>query len=122
MPRAPRNPQSSPEPVRALRELILVAEAARRCGWKRPNTFRERFLATEEEASAMGLAYDEHGRAVVDARAVEAAVAKVQSERASRDPGWRLKNLGRYARTRPTTQLSVRAERHRRNSRKDPQS
>lgn len=84
------------------RNLIPITEAARSCGWKRANTFREQFLATEEEAIAMGLTYDERGRAVVDAAAVAAAVATVEAKRAIRGVDWRIKNLKRHAKARPT--------------------
>jgi hypothetical protein len=80
---------------------ILIAEAARRCGWRRANTFRERFLATEDAAAAMGLTYDEEGRAWVDSAAVAEAVREVETERAARDPNWRVQNLGAHARRRP---------------------
>ena len=56
----------------------------------------------------MGLAYDEHGRAVVDSQAVAGAVAKVERERAKRDPAWRIKNLRRHARVRPPKRLPKR--------------
>lgn len=84
-------------------ELILIAEAARRCGWRRANTFRERFIASDKEALAMGLAYDERGRALVDAASVAVAVATIERERAERAPDWRIKNLKGHARTRPET-------------------
>ncbi|MHB0964694.1 MAG: hypothetical protein ACYC5V_15960 [Gemmatimonadaceae bacterium] len=45
MPSAPPNTQG----------LITIAEAARICGWKRANTFREKFLVTVDDATAMGL-------------------------------------------------------------------
>lgn len=114
MPRTPKSVQpNTPQPP-VPREFVLISEAARRCGWRRANTFREKFLATEEDAASMGLAYDEHGRAVVDSSAVEAAVATVERERASREPDWRVKNLGRYARPRPTKRAPSRERRQRR--------
>lgn len=90
----------------APRQLILVAEAARQCGWRRANTFRERFLVTEADAVAMGLEYDEHGRAVVDAAAVAAAALQVAREKAARAPNWRVRNLGAHAQRR-SKQLGV---------------
>ena len=88
--------------------LIGIAEAARRCGWTRANTFRERFLETEEDATAMGLIYDPDGRALVDAAAVAIAVGKVEKQRADRNPGWRIKNLGVHARQRPNVRPAKR--------------
>ena len=101
MPRTARLSKPANSAALAAPELILVAEAARRCGWQRANTFRERFLASDEEACAMGLSYDEDGRAVVDSAAVAGAVEKVKRERAERDPRWRIKNLKRHGRVRP---------------------
>jgi hypothetical protein len=49
----------------------------------------------------MGLEYDARGRAVVDAAKVAEKVCKLEAERAA-DPHWRIRNLGDYARTRPT--------------------
>ena len=82
-------------------DYITIKAAAHACGWKRANTFRERFLATEEDAIAMGLRYDELGRAHVDAVAVEAAALMMATERANRSPTWRIENLGDYAGIRP---------------------
>lgn len=87
---------TSPAPPKKM----LVAEAARRCGWRRANTFRERFLSTDVDAAAMGLDYDERGRAVVDATAVTSAAAQVTREKAARPRNWRVHNLGAYARKR----------------------
>lgn len=92
--------QSTSAAAQAPRQLILVAEAARQCGWRRANTFRERFLVTDADAVAMGLAYDEHGRAVVDAAAVAAAALQVAREKAARAPNWRVRNLGAHAQRR----------------------
>lgn len=96
-----------PQPLHNPHEKILVSEAARRCGWRRANTFRERFLSCEEDALAMGLAYDADDRAVVDADAVDERVRQVEEERASRPPGWRLRNLGDHARPRPARRRSA---------------
>lgn len=82
-------------------DCITIRAAAHACGWKRANTFRERFLSTVEDAVAMGLRYDECGRAYVDAVAVEAAAQKMAAERANRSPTWRIENLGNYRGVRP---------------------
>lgn len=107
MPRTIRKPQSAPIQDAPPRELILVAEAARRCGWRRANTFRERFLGTEGEALTMGLSYDEQGRAIVAAQAVAVAVAQLAKERAARPLNWRLANLGKHARARATKRATA---------------
>lgn len=99
--RAATKPSPAPATAPASPKLILLAEATRCCGWRRTNTFRERFLATEADADAMGLAYDEHGRAMVEAAAVVAAAQQVAREKAARAPNWRARNLGAYARPRP---------------------
>jgi hypothetical protein len=83
------------------REYLTIKAAAAACGWKRANSFRERWLATREDAVMMGLWYDERGCAYVDADAVEVAAQKIATERAERVPNWRIKNLGAYARPRP---------------------
>lgn len=88
-----------PEPIAG--DYITITAAAHACGWKRANTFRERFLSTVEDAVAMGLRYDECGRAYVDAVAVEAAAQRMADERANRSPTWRIENLGDYAGVRP---------------------
>jgi hypothetical protein len=58
----------------------------------------------------MGLTYDELGRAHVEVEAVTAAAQEVQSERAARDPEWRIKNLGKHARKRPAGGAATRSE------------
>ena len=85
-------------------DYVTIKSAAHACGWKRANTFRERFLATVEDATMMGLRYDELGRAYVDVQAVEAAARKMATERAKRSPTWRIKNLGDYAVVRPSAE------------------
>lgn len=82
-------------------EKISISEAARRCGWRRANTFRERFLSSAEDAIELGLEYDSDGRAVVDAHAVEDRVRQVKDERSARPRDWRIRNLGDHARPRP---------------------
>lgn len=100
MTRHSRKKLQSASAAPAPSQLILIAEAARQCGWRRANTFRERFLVTEADAVAMGLAYDEHGRAVVDTAAVAAAALQVAREKADRAPNWRVRNLGVHAQRR----------------------
>ena len=90
MPSVPSNTQ----------DLITIAEAARICGWKRANTFREKFLVTEDDAIAMGLCYDADGRALVPVNAVAAAAEKEVAVRAARG-NWRLANLKAHRRERP---------------------
>lgn len=85
---------------------MSIKDAAARCGWKRANTFREWFLASEDDARAMGLEYDDDGRATVDAQAVEEAVRVVEQARAARARDWRVRNLGEHARKRPRKRAS----------------
>jgi len=103
MPSAPPNPQ----------DLITIAEAARICGWKRANTFREKFLATVDDATAMGLCYDAEGRALVP---VDAVAAKAQAEVATRAArgNWRLSNLKKHLRERPKKRPKTRRRKPRR--------
>jgi hypothetical protein len=89
-----------PSAPTSTENLITIAEAARICGWKRANTFREKFLATVDDATAMGLYYDAEGRALVPVDAVAAAAETEAAVRAARG-NWRLKNLKAYARQRP---------------------
>ena len=90
MPSAPPN----------LQDLITIAEAAQICGWKRANTFREKFLVTQADAVAMGLCYDPDGRALVPVAAVAAKAQQEETQRAARG-NWRLANLKEHKRKRP---------------------
>lgn len=92
-----RNP-SSPPAAQHL-EKVTVAEAATLCGWRRPNTFRERALRTAADRERFALEYDAAGRAVVDAVEVSVFVEALAAERARRG-NWRVKNLGAHARPR----------------------
>ena len=98
----------------SCQDFITIAEAARRFGWKRANTFREKFLSSEEEAAAMGLRYDEdgQGRALVRVDAVEAMVKAEKERRASRG-NWRTINLAEHARRRPASDERVQRRRRR---------
>lgn len=73
-----------------------IREAAERCGFRRPNTFREKFLDSPEARAAFGVEYDHKGRLVVDRMAVEELVTKLEEERKRRG-NWRIKNLGAHA-------------------------
>lgn len=66
------------------------------CGWSRPNTFRERFLTTQDDRERLVIDLDVRGRLLLDADRVREIVKEVESERASRG-NWRPLNLGRYA-------------------------
>jgi hypothetical protein len=90
---------SAPQPV----EKITIAEAPKRCGWRRLNTFRERALSSDAVRGRFGLAYDSAGRAVVDAAKVAALVHELHAERTRRG-NWRARNLGDHARPRRTWQ------------------
>ena len=78
--------------------FVTVKDAAAGCGWARANAFREHFLATDNDAKAMGLTYEVQGCAIVDATAAQWAAQYAATERAQRAPNWRLENLGAYAR------------------------
>lgn len=75
-----------------------LREAAARCGYRRPNTMREKFLATKTQRQRLGHRVV-NGVAFLDADAVDALALQVEAERAARGD-WRVKNLGRYARKR----------------------
>lgn len=77
-----------------------IREAAQRCGFKRPNTFREKFLDSPEAREAFGADYDQRGRLVVDRQAVDELAERLKKEREQRK-NWRVKNLGDYARPGP---------------------
>ena len=76
---------------------ITLAEAARRCGWSRPNTFREHFLGTNESRDRLVVGVDAKGRLLLDEGTVRELVQVLEHERKARG-NWRPRNLGRYAR------------------------
>lgn len=92
-----RNASSSP--AAPPLKKVTVAEATTLCGWRRPNTFRERALRTADDRERFALEYDAAGRAVVDAAEVSVFVEALAAERARRG-NWRVKNLGAHARPR----------------------
>lgn len=72
-------------------------QAAERCGYARVNTVREKHLTTDTGRQALGHAYDERGRVVLDADAVDRLAERLQAERKRRG-NWRIENLGHWAR------------------------
>jgi len=73
-----------------------IREAAERLGFRRPNTFREKYLKHSESRAALGATYDHQGRLVLDRRAVDDLASQVEQERKRRG-NWRVHNLGKYA-------------------------
>lgn len=82
--------------MRPKPRTYTIHEAAERCGFSRPNTFREKFLDSPEARAAFGAEYDSKGRLVVDRNAVEELVTELEEERKRRG-NWRVKNLGEHA-------------------------
>ena len=75
-----------------------LKEAARICGYKRPNTFREKFLTTES-CGELVAGIDAAGRLQLHAERVEELAKQLEYERAARG-NWRPRNLGNYAKKR----------------------
>src|SRR5690606_11767627 len=83
----------------AKSRTYTIREAAERLGFRRPNTFREKYLNSPEARAALGAAYDHQGRLVLDRKAVDQLANEVEEERKRRG-NWRARNLGAYARSR----------------------
>lgn len=76
-----------------------IREAAELFGYRRANTFREKYLGSPEARAALGAHYDHLGRLVLDRRAVDELFKEVQEGRKRRN-NWRVRNLGAWARPR----------------------
>lgn len=83
-----------PEPV--TERTYTLAEAAIRCGYQHPTTLRRKHLTTEKDRSRLGFAFDDRGRRILDAEAIDALAATLTNER-KRRRDWRTKNLGKWA-------------------------
>lgn len=92
--------------MKSCTATYTIREAAARCGYTRPNTFREKFLRTQEERDNLGARYDHKGRLILDRNAVEALASRLDKEREERG-NWRLLNLGEWARPRARKQAAV---------------
>lgn len=73
-----------------------LAEAAARCGYRRKATFREKHLDNAGRIS-LNARYDDRGRLILDASAVERLALSLEMHRQARG-NWRVDNLGRWAR------------------------
>lgn len=73
-----------------------LKEAARLCSYRRVNTFRERFLATDDDYARLVVGFDSHGRLMLHADHVDEIARALREERANRG-NWRRRNLGNYA-------------------------
>ena len=82
--------------MKSSASTYTIREAAERCGYKRPNTFREKFLSSPELRQKLSAGYDHKGRLVLDRVAVNALVKQLERERESRG-NWRRRNLGDWA-------------------------
>ena len=78
-----------------MRTYTLI-EAATRCGYRRPNTFREKHLKTQNDRTRYVRGYDGRGRLQLDADAVDALADRLEITRL-KNGNWRLKNLGAHA-------------------------
>lgn len=77
-------------------EMYTLIQAAAHCGYRRANTMRELHLATDAQRTALGHRYDEAGRVILSAAAVNKLARRLSDERRARG-NWRLRNLGSYA-------------------------
>jgi len=89
------------------KQTYTIREAAARCGYRRANTFRAKFLDSPEAREKFKAVYDYRGQLVVDRKVVEELVKRLDEERQKRG-NWRVRNLGPYARPGPRPRKSPR--------------
>ena len=92
-----KNSAAAGGPAPELHETFTLAEATRFCGWSRPNTFRERFLVTQQDRDRLIAGLDARGRLLLHGDEVRELTRALERERAARG-NWRPLNLGPHAR------------------------